>query len=66
MAKLFYERCLEQKSSREEPRDCDGEKQSSLETTRKAKQAAEDRISEIRREIKELEQSGSTNENLSK
>jgi hypothetical protein len=65
-AEYLYKGCLEEKSLREEPRNCDEEKQKSLETSRKIAQEADDRINEIRREIKELEQSGSTNENLSK
>ncbi len=65
-AEIIYKNCLGEKSLREEPRDCDKEKQESLETSRKSLKAADDRTNEKRREIKELEQSGSTNENSSK
>ncbi len=66
MTEYAYNRCLREKSLREEPRDCDKEKQESLELYRRSIQVADDRVNEIRREIKELEQSGSTNENSSK
>jgi hypothetical protein len=61
-----YQDCLREKSLREEPRDCDKEKQESLEGRRQIFERADNRTNEKRREIKELEQSGSTNENSSK
>ncbi len=65
-ADYIYKDCLKEKSLREEPRNCDKEKQKSLETSRKTIQATDDRVSEKRHEIQVLEQSGSTNENSSK
>ncbi len=61
-----YKACLQQESLREEPRGCDKDKQDALDVQRRWLQAADDRINEIRREIKEFEQSGSANKNSSK
>jgi hypothetical protein len=61
-----YQDCLREKSLREEPRDCDKEKQESLEDRRQIFERADNRTNEKRREIKELEQSASTNEDSSK
>jgi hypothetical protein len=61
-----YSGCLTEQSLREESKNCDKQKQEQLESNRRYIQIANDRINEIRREIKELEQSESTNENSSK
>jgi hypothetical protein len=66
MIEARYKGCLREQSLREEPKDCDKEKQVDLERNRSSIRMADDRINEIRREVKELEQSASTNENLSK
>jgi predicted Fe-S protein YdhL (DUF1289 family) len=66
MYESSYQSCLREQSLREEPKNCDKDKQELLEIRRVIIKAADDRIDEIRREIKELEQSESTNENSSK
>jgi tryptophanyl-tRNA synthetase len=60
----IYKACLQEESLREELKGCDKDRQGSLDVHRRWVQVADDRINEIRREIKELEQSGSANENL--
>jgi hypothetical protein len=62
----LYNSCLAEKSVREDSRDCEKKKLESLESYRKSRQIALDRVARIRREIQELEQSEPTLENRGK
>jgi chromosome segregation ATPase len=66
VVQFIYKNCGEQESLREESKDCNAEKEKNLKRLREKRQKANDHVEEIRREIKELEQSGSANKNSSK
>jgi cell division protein FtsL len=62
-----YRLCLSEKAEREEdPKKCEENKETSLKANQIYQQNRDDKVNEIRREIKELEQDGSANKNLSK
>jgi hypothetical protein len=62
-----YRMCLSKKADREEdPKKCEENKETTLRANQIVQQFRDDKVNEIRREIKELEQDGSANKNLSK